>query len=106
MRRLILLAAALLLGAAAPDGESIALHGTDQGALPCQACHGMQFQGNASIGAPALAGRKASATLAALAAIASGKTGSNYVMKQIARSLTSPERRAVAAYFASLPAPK
>jgi cytochrome c553 len=105
-RPLLLLPLALLLGAAAPSGAAIALHGTSQGALPCQACHGMQFQGNAAIGAPALAGLSADVTLNSLQMIASGSLGQNVVMKSIAMSLTPAEREAVAAYFASLPAPK
>jgi cytochrome c553 len=107
MNRLLFIApVALLLGAAAPDGKSIALHGTDHGALPCQACHGMQFQGDASIGAPDLAGQPEAVTMSSLAKIAAGKMGQNYVMKIIATSLTPAERQAVATYFASLPAPK
>jgi cytochrome c553 len=104
MKRLVLLVPlGLLLGAAAPSGVSIALHGTSHGALPCQACHGMQFQGNASIGAPALAGQPVNVTLKSLEKIAAGKIGQNYVMKNIAISLTPAERSAVAAYFSSLP---
>ena len=66
----------------------------------------MNFQGDPSIQAPALAGQPAAATLKALSAIAARKMGQNYVMKNIATSLTPDERQAVASYFASLPAPK
>lgn len=106
MRRAALLGAALLLGAAAPDGKSIALHGTKDGALPCKACHGDHFQGNPSIGAPALAGLPAIETYRSLAAIAMGNKGHNFVMRNIALSLTPAEREAVAKYFAGLKPPK
>lgn len=103
----LLLASALLLGAAAPNGNpstgpEIVQHGTTSGIVPCMACHGSHLQGNAAIGAPALAGLPQSATLAALASIADGKLGSNVVMRSIARSLTGVQRKAVAAYFATL----
>jgi cytochrome c553 len=104
MRRLVLALISLPLGAAAPSGADIALHGTNHGALPCMACHGPEFQGNPSIGAPALAGQPAATTLTALDAIAAGKFGTNTVMQNIATSLTPAERAAVAGYFASLKA--
>ena len=94
----------LPLGAAAPSGADIVSHGTNHGALPCMACHGAALQGNPSIGAPPLAGQTAATTLAALDAIAAGKTGANAVMQIIAVSLTPAEREAVARYFASLKA--
>jgi cytochrome c553 len=94
-----------LLGAAAPSGADIAAHGTHHGALPCMACHGTEFQGNPSIGAPRLAGLPAATTLAALNAIGSGKLGTNIVMQNIAAALTPAERAAVANYFAGLKAP-
>jgi cytochrome c553 len=94
----------LLLGAAAPSGADIASHGTNHGALPCMACHGTEFQGNPSIGAPPLAGQPEVTTLAALTAIASGKLGTNTAMQNIAASLTPAERAAVASYFAGLKA--
>ena len=101
--------AALLLAAAAanagPDGKSIALHGTKHGALPCQACHGIHFEGNRSIGAPALAGLPMVKIYRSLAAIAGGKMGHNFVMRNIALALTPEERRAVAEYFAGLERP-
>jgi cytochrome c553 len=45
--------------AAPPDGKNIVLHGNDNGAMPCAACHGVNGAGNTSIGAPALAGMPA-----------------------------------------------
>jgi cytochrome c553 len=104
MKRLMLVLISVPLGAAAPSGADIALHGTNHGALPCMACHGTAFQGNPSIGAPALAGQPAATTVAALDAIAAGKLGTNAVMQNIAVSLTPAERAAVAGYFVSLKA--
>lgn len=102
-----LFAAALVLGAAAPGGDlsqgaAILRHGTASEAVPCMACHGERLQGNASIGAPALAGLPERQTLAALAAIAAGKKGHNFIMRNIAHSMTQAERKAVAAYLATL----
>ncbi|MHB1303484.1 MAG: c-type cytochrome [Acidiphilium sp.] len=111
MRGVLLAAAALALGAAAPAGNAgqgvkIVADGTDTGVLPCAACHGADLRGNAAIGAPSIAGLSAAATLAAFDAIAAGRAGNNYVMRDIARALTAPERAAVAAYLAGLrPAP-
>jgi cytochrome c553 len=107
LRIVPLVAIAVLLGAAAPvsdtlRGETIVTHGTSGGALPCMACHGPNLAGNSSIGAPPLAGVPAISTLRALDAIASGSMGQNYVMKHIAKSLTTGQRQAVADYLASL----
>ena len=97
----------LLLGlaAAAPAGQQIVLHGNENGAMPCAACHGAQGQGNSAIGAPSLAGRKADDIVAALNLMAAGQ-GGNALMRRIASALTLRERQDVAAYFASLPAAK
>jgi cytochrome c553 len=106
-RPIALIAASLLLGAAAPppdaqQGEAIVTRGSGAGVLPCMACHGQTLAGNAAIGAPPLAGLKQATTLSALAAIASGAMGHNYVMKNIAHALTAPQRQAVADYLAGL----
>ncbi len=85
----------------APDGKSIALHGNDNGALPCAACHGVQGQGKAAIGAPKLAGLPAAAIAGYLKQFASGQ-GGNAVMQSIARALSPAETAAVAAYYAGL----
>jgi cytochrome c553 len=92
----------LLLAAAAPDGQQIALHGNGNGALPCAACHGVHGQGNAAIGAPALAGLPAGTIESILAQYKAGQ-GGNSLMQSIARSLSPPETQAVAAYFSALP---
>lgn len=101
MKRLVLLA--WLLPAAAfaqtPDGQEIALHGNANGAMPCAACHGVQGQGNASIGAPKLAGLPAITIEGYLKQFAAGN-GGNAVMQNIAQSLSPAETLAVATYFA------
>lgn len=103
MRRL---AAALVLVpglalAAAPDGRQIALHGNDNGALPCAACHGADGLGNSSIGAPRLAGLPAGTIETYLTRFAAGN-GGNAIMQSIARSLSPAEIQAVAAYFSGM----
>lgn len=87
----------------APDGSSIAHGGNGHGAPACTTCHGGQFAGNPAIKAPALAGLPQAMILARLAHYA-GPSGHNALMRQVATSLTSTERQAVAAYLASLPA--
>ncbi len=104
MRR-ALLALTLLWPAAAPasppDGEQIVLHGNQNGALPCAACHGANGSGNASIGAPALAGLPATTIEGLLRQYAAG-TGGNAIMQSIAKSLSPAETTAVATYFSAL----
>jgi cytochrome c553 len=87
--------------AAAPDGKQIVLHGNDNGALPCAACHGADGAGNASIGAPALAGLPAAAIEGYLKQYANGQ-GNNATMQYIAQALSPAESVAVADYFAGL----
>jgi cytochrome c553 len=103
LKRLVLLA--WLLPAAGfaqtPDGRQIALHGNANGALPCAACHGLQGQGNAAIGAPKLAGLPAAVIEGYLKQFAAGN-GGNAVMQNIAQSLSPAETSAVAAYFAGV----
>lgn len=106
-RTALLVAGAVILGAAAPrgdiaSGKAIVAHGTDAGVVPCLACHGDHLQGNASIGAPVLAHRPRNAILVALVAIADGKLGNNVVMRQDAKLLTPRQRLAVATYLAQL----
>lgn len=93
-----------LAWAAGPSGAQIVLHGNDNGALPCAACHGADGAGNAATGAPALAGLPAVAIETALDNMAKG-TGGTGLMPSIARALSPAERQAVAAYFAALPKP-
>jgi thiosulfate dehydrogenase len=102
---LLLLPAAFVLIAtgAAPNGGAIAHNGNGHGALACTTCHGANFQGNAAIRAPALAGLPQTTILAKLAHYA-GPTGHNAMMRQIATSLSPAERLAVAGYLSSLAA--
>jgi cytochrome c553 len=104
----VLLAALLVLprlgAAAATSGEQIVLHGNDNGALPCAACHGATGAGNPATGAPALAGLPAGVIEAALATMAKGQSGTA-LMQSIAAALSPADRQAVAQYFAGLPKP-
>jgi len=103
LKRLVLFAWLLPAAAIAqtPNGQQIALHGNANGALPCAACHGVQGQGNAAIGAPKLAGLPASVIEGYLKQFAAGN-GGNAVMQDIAQSLSPAETSAVAAYFAGV----
>jgi cytochrome c553 len=96
----VLLPAAAL--AAAPDGNAIFLHGNDNGAMPCAACHGEQAKGNPATGAPQLAGLPAGVITADLAQFANGESG-NATMQFIAQALSPAEAAAVAQYLSSLP---
>ncbi len=86
----------------APDGSSIIARGA--GTAPaCATCHGATGQGNAAIGAPALAGDGAAYLREQLRNFASGQRV-NPIMQPIAHALTQAERAAVAASFAAMPA--
>lgn len=82
-------------------GRSIVQQGSNSGAPACVACHGDHLQGNATIKAPAIAGRPAAFILARLAHYAS-PAGHNAMMKQVATSLSPAERQAVVAYIVGL----
>ncbi len=84
-----------------PDGRQIALHGNANGALPCAACHGVNGQGNASIGAPKLAGLPAGVIVGALQNFSKGQ-GGNAMMQNIAGALSPAEMQAVGAYFSKM----
>jgi len=86
------------------QGQQIALHGNNNGALPCAACHGVQGQGTPSIGAPRLAGLPAATIESYLKQFASG-AGGNATMQNIAEALSPSETASVADYFAGLKAP-
>jgi cytochrome c553 len=93
-------------GAAAPAalaarGRSLALSGA--GTVPaCATCHGAQGQGNAAIGAPALAGDGVAYLREQLANFTAGRRA-NPIMQPIAAGLSAAQRDAVAAFFAGLP---
>lgn len=105
-RTMYLLAVAALIPAAAhaqQGGAAIAAKGGQNGATACVACHGANGEGNPAAGFPRLAGLGQAYLQAQLANFASGAR-QNAVMAPIAKQLTDPEKQAVAAYFASLPA--
>ncbi len=106
MKRLAVLLVLLpsLALADAPDGQQIVLHGNDNGAMPCAACHGVDGLGKSSMGAPALAGLPAPVIETLLASFAKGQ--GNATMQYIAKALSPAEMQAVAGYFAGLPKAK
>jgi cytochrome c553 len=92
---------ALLLMAAAPNGQSIAENGNNNGAMSCASCHGSTYGGNPALQAPALAGLPAATILTALNNFASNPS-SNPMMHQVASALAPDERQAVATYLSGL----
>lgn len=104
------LAAAALLGslaASAADnsialGRQIATQGTSAGVPACTSCHGAHGEGMGAF--PHLAGTGQAYLLEQLDAFGDGSR-KNPVMQPFAQKLTPAQRSAVAAYFASLPAP-
>jgi cytochrome c553 len=84
------------------NGQEIARQGNSDGAPACTTCHGGQFQGDAALKAPALAGLPSAFILSRLAHYA-GPDGHNASMRQVATALSPGEREAVAAYLSSLP---
>jgi cytochrome c553 len=102
-KALVLVAVALgtPCSAATPNGNDIAHQGV--GTVPaCTACHGLAFQGQPAIKAPALAGLPSAFIIARLEHYA-GPTGHNATMRAVAQGLTNAERQAVAEYLATLP---
>jgi cytochrome c553 len=94
---------ALLVGGAGPSGAEIAEHGVCGRVIPCAACHGLDFRGEAAIGAPSIAGESQDMILAQLSSIAAGEFGNNFAMRDVARALTPDERRSVAAIWHPCP---
>lgn len=100
---------ALLLGGlaltpavAAPDGQKIATQG--QGGVPCQACHGLQGQGNDAGGFPRLAGLDADYLARQLRDFKNGSRQSP-VMAPQATPLDDAAIQAVSDYYAGLKPP-
>ncbi len=87
----------------APSGASIAAQGSGS-APPCAVCHGAHGEGNPAIGAPRLAGVGAAYLQEQLRDFADG-TRASPIMAPIAKALESAQDEAVAAYYATLPAP-
>ena len=108
MYKTTLTAVALLLGSfaqtpamAGPDGKQIATQG--QGGVPCMACHGDHGQGSDAGGFPSLAGMDADYLSRQLLAFKSGGRQSP-VMAPQAKPLDEAAIKAVASYYAGLPA--
>lgn len=78
------------------NGPQIAHQGYGDGAPTCTTRHGGQFQGDAALKAPALAGLSRAFILSRLAHYA-GPDGHNASMRQVATALSLGERGAVAA---------
>lgn len=85
------------------QGHMIATQGNGSGAAPCIACHGINGEGQAQAAFPALAGLDADYLIKQLNDFANSDR-SNPVMAPNAIALSEEERKAVADYYASLPA--
>lgn len=83
-------------------GATLASQGGGQAIPACATCHGAQGEGNAQAGYPRLAGQSATYLQQQLQSYAEGSR-ENAVMGPIAKALSEPQRRAGAAYYASLP---
>lgn len=100
----VLLMSSLTLTAAhaAPDGKAIASQGA--GGVPCQACHGINGEGNDAGGFPRLAGMNADYLANQLHAFKNGGR-KNAVMAPQAASLDDAQIKAVSDYYAKLSPP-
>jgi len=88
----------------AAGGREIVLQGTD--AVPaCSSCHGVKGTGNPDMPSARLAGLNAGYIIRQLDSFADGSR-KNDTMGPVAVALSETERKAVAAYYAGLPAPK
>ena len=106
-RRLVVLMIASLAftGAAvrAETGEQFAKSGNAAGAPACATCHGPAGQGQGAAGFPRLAGLNAGYFAAQLRGFHDG-TRANPIMGPIAKLLTAADGKALADYYAALPA--
>ncbi|PJX23810.1 hypothetical protein CAP48_12075 [Advenella sp. S44] len=82
------------------QGKSIATNGV-AGQAPCMACHGANGEGMAAAGFPFLAGMPAAYLEAQLMDFAEGRR-KQPVMEPIAKTLNAEQKKAVAAWYASL----
>lgn len=87
---LLVVAAALLLGAAPATAQSMA----PPGASSCSGCHGLNASSEA---VPALQGQEPGGIVAAMQAFRTGQREAT-VMDRIARGFTDEETRAIAAW--------
>ena len=98
----VLMACGALLGMTFSTSPLLAAGASGQTiGLTCVVCHGAQGRGTTSI--PALAGKSADQTYAALLAYKNGSRPAT-VMDRHAKGYSDEELRAVSDYFASLPA--
>lgn len=86
-------------------GFEIATQGARPDKAACSSCHGQNGAGQPDVGIPRLAGLTATYIEEQLGYFASGKRA-NYVMAGYAAALTPAQRKAVAAFYASLPLPQ
>ena len=100
-----MIASLALVGAAAraETGEQLAKSGNAAGAPACVTCHGVAGQGQGAAGFPRLAGLNAGYFAAQLRGFHDG-TRANPIMGPIAKLLTVADSRALADYYAALPA--
>ena len=89
--------------ARAETGEQLAKSGNAAGAPACVTCHGPAGQGQGAAGFPRLAGLNADYFAAQLRGFHDG-TRANPIMGPIAKLLTVADGRALADYYAALPA--
>lgn len=87
----------------AETGEQIAKSGNAAGAPACVACHGTTGQGQGAAGFPRLAGMNAEYLELQLHGFQNG-TRENPVMSPVAKLLSPADAKALAAYYAALPA--
>ncbi len=73
-------------------------------AAQCQACHGAHGEGMAAAHVPRIAGQSADYLEKQLRDYASGSRA-NPIMVNFAKALTEPQRKELAAYYATLSAP-
>jgi cytochrome c553 len=89
--------------ASAETGEQIAKSGNAAGAPACVTCHGPAGQGQGAAGFPRLAGMNAGYLVAQLRSFQDG-TRANPVMGPVAKLLSPGDAKALATYYATLPA--
>ena len=82
-------------------GQQIAAQGGGGAVAACNSCHGAQGEGNAGGGFPRIAGQSYAYLAHELDTYANG-TRKHPVMQPIAAAMTEDQRKAAAAYFASL----
>ena len=95
---LVMIPLFVMAAAPPPDGKTIAEQGNGRGASACSSCHGENYQGNASLKAPSIAGLSPGYIQTRLKHYASPE-GKNPLMRQVATSLSPAETQAVATYL-------